>query len=199
MANDEVSKLWKVPKFTQRILAFIFDEGHCIAQWGTFRKHYLSLGLLRHLIPDPVPFYVASATLPTPIITETRRLLNLRPKNTTRVLCSNDRPDISLAVRALVYPANSYKDLNFLIPWNWNEDMDAPSKFLVFFDNIKEVEEATRHMRSRLQRKFHGRVDWFHSTMSQEFREEAVKKLRTGMLWGLFCTDAFGMVSRNSN
>jgi superfamily II DNA helicase RecQ len=196
MTSNEVSKLWKIPKFTKKILAFVFDEAHCITQWGVFRKNYLSLGLLRHLIPDPVPFYVASATLPKPLITEIARLLHLQPNNNTmRVLCSNDRPDISLAVKALVYPANSFKDLDFLIPWNWNEDMGPPAKFLVFLDNIKEVEGATKHLRSRLQRKYHNRVDWFHGTMSQEFREEAVGRLRSGMVWGLVCTDAFGMVS----
>jgi hypothetical protein len=46
----------------------------------------------------------------------------------------------------LVYPASLYKDLKFLITFNWNEGMDTPKKFLVFFDNIKEAEEAMKHM-----------------------------------------------------
>jgi superfamily II DNA helicase RecQ len=194
MANDKMGELWKIPKFTRRILAFIFDEGHCIYQWGIFRKNYMMVGMLRHLISVDVPFYVASATLPPPVITETSRLLRLRKNETVKVLCSNDRPEIRLMVCPLVYLAGSYKDLEFLIPFNWNEGMDEPEKFLVFFDNTKEAERATKHMRSRLRREFHSRIEWFHSTMSQEFREQTAGKLRRGELWGLFCTDAFGMV-----
>lgn len=175
---------------------FVFDEGHCIAQWGTFRKNYLSVGILRHRIGEPIPFYIASATLPPRVLYETRQLLYLKATpGTTKVLCSNDRPDIRLSVRQLAYPASSYNDLNFLIPFNWNEEMHVPSKFLVFFDNIKEVQMAIKHMRSRLNRRYHDRIDWFHSTMTQSYQEKAVERLRSGEVWGLFCTDAFGMVS----
>lgn len=196
MTNDDLTKLWKISQFTKRILMFVFDEGHCIAQWGTFRKNYLSVGILRHRIGEPIPFYIASATLPPRVLYETRQLLYLKATpGTTKVLCSNDRPDIRLSVRQLAYPASSYNDLNFLIPFNWNEEMHVPSKFLVFFDNIKEVQMAIKHMRSRLNRRYHDRIDWFHSTMTQSYQEKAVERLRSGEVWGLFCTDAFGMVS----
>ena len=41
MGNEEVNKMWKKSKVTKRILNFIFDEGYCISQWGSFRKEYL--------------------------------------------------------------------------------------------------------------------------------------------------------------
>ncbi|EKM77434.1 hypothetical protein AGABI1DRAFT_15518, partial [Agaricus bisporus var. burnettii JB137-S8] len=116
VTSEELHALWKVPSFAQRILGFVFDEAHCISQWGKFRKHYLAVGVLRYLVSEPVPFYAASATFPTPIISETRRLLHMNPKNTTEILCSNDRPEIGLMVRELVYPSLSYEDLAFLIP-----------------------------------------------------------------------------------
>jgi len=59
MESEEVEKLWKKPKFTSRILNFIFDKGHCISEWGKFRKKYLYVGSLCYLIPDTIPFYVA--------------------------------------------------------------------------------------------------------------------------------------------
>ncbi|KZP09641.1 hypothetical protein FIBSPDRAFT_914035 [Athelia psychrophila] len=40
MQNDGVSgfgKLWKKPQFTNQILYFVFDEGHCISLWSLFR------------------------------------------------------------------------------------------------------------------------------------------------------------------
>jgi superfamily II DNA helicase RecQ len=85
MGNDEVEKLWKKPDFTKRLLNFIFDEGHCISQWGSFRKEYAHLGALRYLIPERVPFYVASATLPLPVLLDVNYvidILQLRLDNT---------------------------------------------------------------------------------------------------------------------
>ncbi|XP_006458573.1 hypothetical protein AGABI2DRAFT_64836, partial [Agaricus bisporus var. bisporus H97] len=193
IASDELNFLWKKPSFTAHILGFVFDEGHCIVQWGKFRKHYLAVGILRHLITDPVPFYVASATLPTPLIAEIRKLLHMNSERTVEVLCSNDRPDIALMVRELSYPSSSYKDLSFLIPHNWNEGMNVPKKFLVFFDDIKEAEAAKEFFHQHLLKEYHSKVAWFHSTMGQLYREAKVEGFRKGEIWGLLCTDAFGL------
>ena len=62
MGNTTLEGLWKKPKFTSRLLCFIFDEGHCISQWGAFRNEYLLLGNLRYLIPETIPFYVVCQT-----------------------------------------------------------------------------------------------------------------------------------------
>ncbi|KAF6749506.1 P-loop containing nucleoside triphosphate hydrolase protein [Ephemerocybe angulata] len=47
MGDERMEKLWKNSAFISRIITFIFDEGHCISQWGKFRKHYLRVGDLR--------------------------------------------------------------------------------------------------------------------------------------------------------
>ncbi|XP_006463784.1 hypothetical protein AGABI2DRAFT_152855 [Agaricus bisporus var. bisporus H97] len=193
VTSDELKDLWKRPSFTRRLLGFVFDEGHCISQWGRFRKHYLAVGIIRYLIPEPVPFYVASATLPPPTITEIRRLLHINSDNLTPILCSNDRPDVTLVVRELTCSSSSYQDLGFLIPYNWQDGMEKPKKFLVFFDDIKETEEATEFFYQRLLQENHLKVAWFHSTMSQEYREEMAAHFRRRDLWGLFCMDAFGL------
>jgi superfamily II DNA helicase RecQ len=194
MGNDEVEKLWKKPQVTKRLLNFIFDEGHCIGEWGKFRKEYLLVGNLRLLITERIPIYVASATLPPSILLDIVEILKLRPKETIHVLYSNDRPEIRLMVRGLVCPANSFKDLAFLIPEGFQETDDAPPPFLVFFDNTKESERACKYLRSRLPRSLWDKVRWFHSTMTQQYREEQVEAMRKGNVWGLCCTDAFGMV-----
>jgi ATP-dependent DNA helicase RecQ len=94
MGNPLVEELWKKAHFTKRILCFIFDEGHCISNWGTFRREYLSVGALRYLIPETIPFYVASATLPPNILLDVTNILHLRRNETENIIRSNDRPEI---------------------------------------------------------------------------------------------------------
>ncbi|KAG6914774.1 hypothetical protein DXG01_015419 [Tephrocybe rancida] len=144
MGNDNVEAWWKKPAVTKHVLNFMFDEGHCIKQWGSLCKEYMLLGNLRYLIPETIPFYVVSATLPTPILLDVVELLRLHPDATEQILCSNDRPEISIMVQGLKYPANSYKDLMFVISEGFVEGDTPPLKFLIFFDNTKEMEAACK-------------------------------------------------------
>ncbi|KAF8991933.1 P-loop containing nucleoside triphosphate hydrolase protein, partial [Cyathus striatus] len=113
-------------------------------------------------------------------------------KDTDYILCSNDRPEIALMVRRLVYPANSFKDLSFLIPKDLHEGSEPP-KFLVFFDSTKETESACKYLRMLMPRSLHMKIRYFHLTMSITFREHHLEELKKANLWGLCCTDAFGM------
>ena len=188
MGSDDMDILWKKPKVTKRILSFIFDEGHCISQWNKFRKEYLRVGNLRYLIPGKIPFYVASATLPPPVLLDIVEILKLRPQNTVHIIYSNDRPEIRLMVRGLVCAASSFQDLAFLIPKNYREG-DAPIlPFLIFFDNTKESERACKYLRTLLPQSLWLKIRWFHSTMTQYFREDKAEAMKTGDVWGLCCT-----------
>jgi superfamily II DNA helicase RecQ len=135
LMSDGCEKLWNKPKFTSRILYFVFDEGHCVSQWGTFRNEYLHLGNLRHLIPETIPFYVASATLPPPVLREVTEILRLRAGETEHVIRSNDRPNIFLVVKGIQYSVGSYMDLAFLIPELFKDGEDPWAALLpVDFD-----------------------------------------------------------------
>ena len=48
-------------------------------------------------------------------------------------------------VQSLVYPAKTDKDVAFLIPEGFQEGDSTPDKFLIFFDNRKEAEAATKY------------------------------------------------------
>lgn len=195
MNTPHVDSLWKKPTFTKKILNFIFDEGHCISQWGSFRKEYTNIGALRYLIPESIPFYVPSATLPPAVLLDIAEVLRLRKEKTEYIICSNDRPEIHLAVRGLAFPANSFKDLAFLIPEGFKETDRLPQKFLIFFDNRIEAEKACLYLRSRLPLKLRNKIKWFHSLNTGEYRVEELESMKNGEVIGFCCTDSFGMVS----
>ena len=200
MGNTSIARLWTVKQFRNRILNFIFDEAHCISQWASFRHQYRYVGNLRYVINEKIPFYAVSATLPDAILDQVSNTLRLRHGNTTYLLRSNDRPDIGLMARPLKYPAKSFKDLDFLIPRTCLEGYDGDAthspipKFVVFFDSMKEAERAAKHLRGLLPDGLKDKVVWFHSVMTQEYREEKTDAFRNSDVWGLCATDAFGMV-----
>ncbi|KAK7680591.1 hypothetical protein QCA50_016373 [Cerrena zonata] len=66
--RGEFETMWNKPAFMSRLLNITVDEGHVVKQWGAFRPEYNYLGQIRSMIPTTVPFYVASATLPTPTL-----------------------------------------------------------------------------------------------------------------------------------
>ena len=199
LMGNEVTTLLTKPKVKKRILYFTFDEGHCISQWGKFRKEYLLMGDLRYLISENIPFYIASATLPPAVLHDVIDILRLRPGKTEQILCSNDRPDIHLMVRGLTFPANSFKDLAFLVS-NGHQGEDSPiPKFLIFFDNTKETEAACHYLRSLLPPSRRDQIKYFHSTMTQSYRECELEAMRDSETSGLCCMDAFGMVSYKEN
>ncbi|KAI6142460.1 P-loop containing nucleoside triphosphate hydrolase protein, partial [Pisolithus tinctorius] len=168
--------LWKNNSFASRIVSIVWDEAHCISRWGDFRPEYKLAGRLRYFIPSSIPYFVTSATLPTTVLDDIKDILQLR-KQTAYIHRSNDRPNIHLSVREIQHPLHSFLDLGFLIPNNPPHGWKPP-KFLIFFDNISESL----------------RVTWFNAEMTPEFREEHTIQLAEGdVLFGLCCTDSFGM------
>jgi superfamily II DNA helicase RecQ len=189
--------LWKDQKWTSRLARIIFDEGHCVSQWGgTFRPEYASLDRLRYFLPHWVQYYVASATLPPAILDDVRAKLHMKP-DTHVIHRSNDRWNCALVVRCIKHSMRSFRDLDFLVASNWRPGSRLPQKCLIFFNSRKEAEAAAEHLRRSLGHEHKDHVLWFHSIMSDQFREETVRKFQLDdtPIWGLFCTDAAGMVS----
>ncbi len=107
---------------------------------------------------------------------------------------NTDRPNIFFRVQRMEYPINSYHDLAFLIPKDLDPDGPLPMKFLVFFNSCKEAEEGAKFLRSRLPPKLRDKVKWVHSSMTNEFREDAIHALKIGEDIGECATDAVGLV-----
>lgn len=193
--DGHMSELLKKRDFTSKLLNIIFDEAHCISTWSNFRTAYKRLGMLRYVLPD-VPFYVASATLPSGILSNIFETLNMQRQKTELILHSNDRPDIYIGVREMESAISSYKDIGFLIPEGWTEGDEPPAKFLVFFDKIGDTEAAVAYLRTRLPAQYASKIRWFHATTTEAYREEHLELFRDSETWGLCVTDAFGMVSQ---
>lgn len=189
------SILWDDKDFVARLTGVIFDEAHCISRWGDFRPDFLELGRLQFLLPDIV-FYATSATMSKCVLEDVCSVLHLRRDNTVFFHHSNDRPNVYLGVKRLKYPANSYKDLDFLLSLNFTMMPDGRiRKFLIFFDNVREAEAVGKHLRGQLPLPLKDKIKWFHARMSDTFREDEVDAIRSGDTWGLCVTDSFGMVS----
>lgn len=192
-SEGEMNKLLQKSTFTSQLLNVIFDEGHCVSTWSSFRSAYSRVGMLRYVLPD-TPFYIASATLPPQILNDVLDTLNMKRSKTHFMMYSNDRQDIHIMVQEMQSAVKSYEDLAFLIPEGWSEDSPPLGKFLVFFDSISDTEGAVRYLRSRLPSHLAKRIRWFHATMTPDFRDEHLEKFRESETWGLCVTDAFGMV-----
>jgi superfamily II DNA helicase RecQ len=185
--------LWRTPRFTSQVNRLVFDEAHCISQWGDFRKAYKNLCFLRYIIPSAV-ILALSATLPTPVLVEIQSLLGLA--NDVRVVQrSNDRANIALVVREMKYTVRSLHDLAFLAPLDFNYVAKSPPKFMLFMESKDLCEKGGRFLRARLPRDLIHRIVWVHADMSRDHNQKALADLRAGKIYGIVCTDVAGMVS----
>ncbi|KAF8192846.1 P-loop containing nucleoside triphosphate hydrolase protein [Mycena galopus ATCC 62051] len=185
--------LWTNKAFASKVISIVWDEAHCVSKWGSFRPEYKIAGSIRHLLPKDIPFYITSATLPPDVLDDVMTTLDMRVGKTEIFTRSNDRSNIYITVRKMKYPLNSFKDLAFLIPKDWDGTTPLPYKFVIFFDSITESLAAARYLRSLMPLAFQDKIKWFNSEMSPEFRAEESDKFNEGVNYGLCCTDSFGM------
>ena len=185
-------ELWKSKRFGSKLRSFIFDEAHCISQWSgkDFRPDYAEVGSLRWMVPAHVVFYAASATMPHYVLVHVKELLQMRA-NTREIRLSNDRPNIHLATLEMLDPLNSCHDLVRVLSFTGDP---PPPPFMVFCNDRKETERLCLFARSLAPTDSVDKLLWFHSGMSAHFRTVTIEKLRTSQIWGIFCTDAAGMV-----
>ncbi|KAI0743682.1 P-loop containing nucleoside triphosphate hydrolase protein [Daedaleopsis nitida] len=165
--------LWRNAAFTSRIISCIWDKVHCVISWGSFLPDLAEAGRLRSMLPTKTPYYMPSATLAQSIWSQVVDTLQACKSSLHTIQRSNDQPNVYLAVREIQYSLTSFKNLNFLIPDDWTPQTHR--QFLVFFDNIEDSVSAAQVLCEQLLKQHHERI----------FRDHR--------LYGLFCTDLFGM------
>jgi len=142
-----------------------------------------------------IPFHLGSATVSKQLEPKLVKNLYLHV-DSLAVMCHNtDRPNIFLVVEQMKHPMNSYEDLTFVIKKNLGPGDEHPPKFLVFFNSQGEAQAGAEFLRACLSPKLCDKVKWFHSGMTDQFREDEMHALIIGESLGEGSTDAAGMVS----
>ncbi|THH15238.1 hypothetical protein EUX98_g9497 [Antrodiella citrinella] len=197
-----VDRVLRKPQFTSKVLSMVVDEAHVASHWGAeFRKKYGTLGEVRAFLPRGTPVIAMTATLTARVRRDLHAKLQFT-KGTSKFLnVGNDRPNVSIAVRAFQHPQNSYADLDFVIPEGVENPADIP-KTMVYLDNIQDGSKVIDHLRSLLIKRnptmaatedADHLIRPFNATMSSEYREAAMDAFRNGKLRIMICTDAAGM------
>lgn len=198
-----INRVLRNPHFSSRVLSMIIDEAHCISHWGAdFRKKYGTLGIVRAFLPRGTPVIAMTATLTARVRRDIQSKLHF-PKGGSRFInVGNDRPNVSIVVRACQHPLNSFRDLDFVLPTSISAPEDIP-KTWIYIDNINDGNRVIDHLREVLRERNQLLADRdesshlirpFNATMSLEYRREAMEAFRRGSLRIMVCTDAAGMV-----
>lgn len=190
--DSRFTNLWDTKTFTSRLFNISFDEGHCITEWGKkFRPAYADLERLVWRVPRDLRFHVVSATMPADVLADVKTTLRMQEALTTTIRRSNDRSNIHLIVVEMEHPANSFIDIERVLQtYKWKDNPERPPPFMIFSNRRRETEIGTEKVQEGLPAWLQGKVVWFHSGMSTEFREDAIERFRTGEIWGGFYTDA---------
>ncbi|KAL1730164.1 hypothetical protein EV714DRAFT_284362 [Schizophyllum commune] len=196
LSHRFIERVLRKPAFRSRVYSIFVDEAHCISHWGAdFRKEYSRIGTVRPLLPPDVPVIAVSATLTrrvTRSIVDTLQLNRSKERRYLHLNMGNDRRNVSLIVRPILNAMNSYTDLDFVIPEKLSSARDIP-KTWIYVDSIKTGNEIVHHLQQLVPEPLREVIRPFNAILSQEYREQAMKKFQSGDIRVLVCTDAAGM------
>jgi len=171
LSKKFINNVIRKPEMSRRVLSVVVDEAHVVSHWGSgFRKKYGTLGVLRALLPKGTPFVAMSATLPERVRKDVLAKLQFDLKKFNYLNLGNDRPNVSLVVRAIQNAMNTYSDLDFLIPKGVRSADGVPKGFV------------------ELQGK--GLIRPYNAGLSKECRDLVMELFKVGIIRILVCTDA---------
>ncbi|KAJ6617238.1 P-loop containing nucleoside triphosphate hydrolase protein [Mycena sp. CBHHK59/15] len=193
-----IREVLRSTEFGRRILSVVVDEAHVISHWGaSFRKKYGTLGMIRAFLPRGTPIVALSATLPARIRNDVLSKLQFG-QDYANIDVGNDRPNISIVVRGIQHPLNTYADLDFIVAGvKSREDI---KKTFIYADNIATGVEIIDHLTSLLPPEIRDVVQGYdapfrpyNAALSKEYRRKAMTMFKEGAIRILVCTDAAGM------
>lgn len=164
------------PEFGARVFSIVVDEAHVVSHWGAgFRKHYASLGILRALVPKGTPFVAMSATLAPRVRKDVLSKLQYHKTDYIDLNIGNDRPNVSIVVRAIQNTMNTYSDLDFLIP-NGVQRPEEIKKTFLYIDQINSQVDIEERLYNRLPSSFRdqGIIRPYSATFTVEHRTQVM-------------------------
>jgi superfamily II DNA helicase RecQ len=181
-------------------MSVVVDEAHVVSHWGaSFRKKYGTLGTLRAFLPRGTPVVALSATLPARIQSDVLSKLQFS-RDYINIDVGNDRPNVSLIVRAIQHPIHTYADLDFIAA-GIKTRADIKKTF-IYADNIATGVEIINHLMRLLPPELRDTIQGYdvpfrpyNAALSKEYRKKAMAQFKDGHVRILVCTDAAGMVS----
>ncbi|KAJ7084890.1 P-loop containing nucleoside triphosphate hydrolase protein [Mycena belliarum] len=194
LSRKFIDGVLKKPEFGSRCLSVFIDEAHCVSHWGdSFRKKYASIGIVRAFLPRATPIIAVTATLTPRVHQDLLTKLQFDPHNYTYCSVGNDRPNVTQIIRALQHPANSYRDIDFMVRPN-SRPQDIKKAFL-YTDDIKDGGKIIDHLNARVHTTYRARglVRPYNAAMSPEYRAQVMSLFKAGIVRVLVCTDAAGM------
>ena len=198
LSRKFIDEVLRKPAFGPRCLSVFIDEAHCVSHWGaSFRKAYSSIGIVRAFLPRNTPIVAVTATL-TPLVQhDLLSKLQFNRSDYLFVNIGNDRPNVSQVVRAMEHPANTLRDLDFLVQTDMSALNDIDKCFL-YSDSIKSGASITDYLNKRVNVKFRqrGLIRPYNASMSKKYRKRVMRLFREGKIRILVCTDAAGMVRK---
>ncbi|KLO06209.1 P-loop containing nucleoside triphosphate hydrolase protein, partial [Schizopora paradoxa] len=187
-----ITNVLKNKEFEKRIYALFVDEAHCVSHWGAeFRKAYGRLGAIRAFLPRNTPVVAVSASLTPRVAKNVRTVLQFRPDHLF-LNRGNNRRNVSFMVRSIHNKADSYTDLDFIVPSNLTIRTDI-KKSWIYADNIHDGADIVDHIRALLPPELRDTVRPYNAMFGNEYRAKAMQEFRDGYVRILVCTDAAGM------
>lgn len=185
-----VDRVLRHPEFTHRIVSMVIDEAHCLSHWGAnFRKKYASLGATRAFLPRGTPVIAVTAALTARVHRDLVVKLNF-PQNRNNYIfrnVGNDRPNVSIVVRSMEHPQNTFADLDFILPTTVETIQDIPKTYL-YVDDIEAGSKIIDYLTAKLAKlrpemaNTNIPIRPFNATLSDESREHAMQEFALGRI-----------------
>jgi len=136
-----------------------------------------------------------SATLSDRVRRDVLSKLQFKTGTFLDLTIGNDRPNVSLVVRAIQNPMNTFSDLDFLIPAGITDQRQVKQSF-IYADQISSADGMEKRLYSTAPESFKeaGIIRPYSAAYSVEYRTEVMALFKAGIVRILICTDAAGMV-----
>jgi superfamily II DNA helicase RecQ len=190
--HPRFSRATRNSKFMSHFEAFIFDEAHCIPQWGTnFREIYFEVGRLRSYFPEKCPVLATTATATPEDVDTIEKILHFQRETMYYCNLGNDRPNIRQTVKVVGSP-REYSEIELIL------DQTGPGEewpcTMIFTNTIEDARNIMHALQHRYPER-RSQIDSYFSRRRRSTKKKVMDRFREGKTRILCTTEAAGMAS----